>query len=60
MGGSFRIALYFTCAITLIAAVIYVTQKAYDRYFAKPSQVCVKYRPDSYGVFNSCEEWGTR
>ena len=60
MGSQFRIALYVTCAIALIAAVMFVTQKVYDRYFAKPTQVCVKYRPGSYGVFNSCEKYGTR
>jgi len=60
VGSQLRITVYVACAIALITAVIFVTQRAYDRYFAKPSQVCLKYRPGSYGVFNSCEEYGTR
>jgi hypothetical protein len=53
-------ALFVTGVVALIAGVIFVTQQVHDRYFAKPSQVCVKYKPGSFGVFNSCEKYATR
>jgi hypothetical protein len=53
-------ALVLVGAVAVLAAVIYVTQQVHDRFFGKPSRVCVKYKPGSFGVFNSCERWVAR
>jgi hypothetical protein len=47
-------------AAALIAGALLLGKTIHDHYFSKPTQVCVEYKPGSFGIYNSCARYETR